>query len=76
MELDALIYGEGQLQWDGSHLTALAFVPPKARINKPEIFQFAIKGTRAIKVGATPLNKPGYFVPGYVIAGNVLIASN
>lgn len=71
MEIDAPIYGEGQLQWDGSYLTALAYVPPKARVNKPEIFQLAIKGTRAIKVGATPLNKPAYFVPGYVTSSQV-----
>lgn len=76
IKLDAPIDYEGNIDWDGSHLAALAYIPPHARVRKPVIFQFDINGGIGKKVGVTPLDKPAEIVLQYTIVDNTVIAPN
>lgn len=74
--LDAPIDGEAGIQWDGTNITAVSYVPPRGRTRKPAIVRFAISGARGSKVGSTVLNKPADIVLQYLIINKSLIAPN
>ncbi|HEY1884102.1 MAG TPA: hypothetical protein VGG51_13785 [Candidatus Cybelea sp.] len=70
VKADASIYVEGGLQWNDGLLTAIS------NTKKVNIYQFQISGTKAHKVGATPLGAPAYIVLQYVIDGKTVIVPN
>ncbi|MGA7201589.1 MAG: hypothetical protein WBX26_07155 [Candidatus Cybelea sp.] len=67
---DASIYVEGGLQWNDGFLTAIS------NTKQVNIYQFQITGTKAHKVGATPLGAPAYIVLQYVIDGKTVVVPN
>ena len=70
IKADAAVYVEGGLQWNDGLLTAVS------NTKQPNIYQFQINGTKAHKVGATPLGSPAYIVLQYVIDGKTVIVPN
>jgi len=76
IKLTSTIFNEAAIQWDNPYLTAISFVPFTGTQRKTELFRFRISGTKAIKVGETPLGKPADIVLQYFIDGKTLIAPN
>jgi hypothetical protein len=70
IKADASIDGEGGLQWNNGLLTAVSYT------RHVSIYQFQVLGTKAHKVGATPLGAPAYTVLQYFIDKNTLIVPN
>jgi hypothetical protein len=70
IKADAAVYAEGGLQWSNGLLTAIS------NTKNVNIYQFQIIGTKAHKVGATPLGAPAYIVLQYVIDGKTIIVPN
>lgn len=73
--LDASVDPESGIQWENGELTTVAHVQHVRTHEKAEIFHFALKGTEATKVGATPMNA-AYTVLQYFILNRKLIAPN
>jgi hypothetical protein len=69
IEADAAVYVEGGLQWNDGLLTAIS------NTKNVNIYQFQITGTKAQKVGSTPLGT-GYIVLQYFIDGKTAIVPN
>jgi hypothetical protein len=70
LSLDATIYADGGVQWDGRHLAIFAY----NRYFKPVIYRFAIHGTQGTHVGTTPLGGPASLVFQFFISRGTLIA--
>ncbi len=70
VKADAGIYVEGGLQWNDGLLTAIS------NTKKVKIYQFQVTGTKAHRVGATPLGSPAYIALQYVIDGKTVIVPN
>ncbi len=63
------------IQWDGAHLAALAFVKHGTK-KKIAIAQLAIDGTQATQVGSTPLERPAYIILQCFITKGTVILPN
>jgi hypothetical protein len=70
IDADAGIYVEGGFQWYGGFLTAVS------DSHKVNIYQFQITGTKAHRIGVTPLGAPAYIVLQYFIDGKTVIIPN
>jgi len=71
-----ILDGEDSIQWDGRYLTALAYVPFRARRKNPEIIRFKVNGVHLTRVGETLLKKPAaIIVQYYVDKGTVVVPS-
>lgn len=70
IRVETKLYSEGGLQWNNGLLTAVSDT------KSVYIYQLQIKGTRALKVGATPLSAPAYIVLQYFIDGSTVIVPN
>jgi hypothetical protein len=61
--------------WNGKYLTALTFVP-WTRHGTATIVQYSTSGSRATKVGSTPLNAPERAIVQYFIKGSAVVVPN
>jgi hypothetical protein len=73
INLNAYMYPEGGIQWNGGRLTTLSYTK---RNDRAQLIRFTIAGSNGTKVGVTPLNKPADLVSQYFITGNTVIVPN
>lgn len=73
--LDASIYPDGGVQWDGKHVAVFAF-DPHSGTGAPVIYRFDINGNQGKTVGVVPLGSPADLVFQFFILGKTLIAPN
>jgi hypothetical protein len=74
IKVNARFEPDAGIQWDGHYLTAMSYVPwPRG---KPHIFQYAVNGEQAKKIGSISLGAPAQNVLQYFISGSTLVAPN
>jgi hypothetical protein len=72
--LNARIDPEASIQWNGSYLTALSYVP--FGHGKPVIFQFLVHNMHGTKVGTTSLNGTADIIGQYFINAKAVVVPN
>lgn len=73
--LNASIYRDAGVQWDGKHVAVFGYYP-NSSTGQPVIYRFAISGDQGTQVGMTTLGSPAYLIFQFFIVGGTIIAPN